>query len=818
MSLAIENPNRLELSPQIERILRKMFADYGRVILRKEFQRGLSGARVLEVRPIKGDGTPELPAVVKIATISFIQTEWRAYRQHIRHRLPNIAQITNPPVFLLRLGWGGLRYSLMGGGTFEVTSLHDYCRRAEVTADDIQRVVTRLLRVMHHIWGFHHVRDDFRFQPSYDQLLPVQLLISHPTTSPGRPVLPITPDHLPTAPLQPGDPVRVAGFALSKVNPATQTMTLKRPQADNTTPAYYVRCKSGRLAEAMASYRANQIIEGIEGEVIETRAGRLLAELRRIFGQDFISNAETIIVPSPADIELPNPLSALSTILNRTRAVNLASIHGDFNFDNILIEPETGQMSLVDFAEVREDHVLHDLLRLETEVLTKLMPPILKHHDLPPGPTLAWLYWQLHQADFQAEPAQAHPPQPELAKPWAILSAIRGAARQYFYDAADSGEYYQALLLYLLGALKFKNLNDLPEHPLPKQIAFWGATIAYQFLTDLPGDRDAPPPKLAALLEAQPQITLTPSEMDTAPKNTAIEQAGAERRLAALPLDSIPSLAHLPPHSRMPLGRNPLFVGRAGDLKRLAQTLKGGETVVRGQFETAALTGLGGLGKTQLVSEFVHRYGQFFAGGVFWLSFADPTAIPVEVAACGGAGGLELRPNFRELPFDEQVHLVMAAWQSPLPRLLIFDNCEDPDMLARWRPSSGGSRVLVTSRRADWDPVLGVRSLPLDSLGREESLALLREYQPDADDETLSAIAAELGHLPLALSLAGSYLARYRRVITPAQYLAQLRDPNLLEHRSLKGLGLSPTGHVQNVYRTISLSYDQLDPGDEVDT
>jgi hypothetical protein len=33
-----------------------------------------------------------------------------------------------------------------------------------------------------------------------------------------------------------------------------------------------------------------------------------------------------------------------------------------------------------------------------------------------------------------------------------------------------------------------------------------------------------------------------------------------------------------------------------------------------------AATRLGGLGKTQLAGEFAHRYGQYFAGGVFWVN------------------------------------------------------------------------------------------------------------------------------------------------------------------------------------------------------
>lgn len=290
-----------------------------------------------------------------------------------------------------------------------------------------------------------------------------------------------------------------------------------------------------------------------------------------------------------------------------------------------------------------------------------------------------------------------------------------------------------------------------------------------------------------------------------------------ELRLDALPLIRIPDPAPLPLGSLMPLSKNPLFVGREEDLRALASVLKAGGAAAIGQLETAAATGLGGIGKTQLASEFVHRYGQFFDGGVFWLSFAEAKSIPAEIAACGGAGAMELRSDFGSRPLNEQVRLVQAAWQRPLPRLLVFDNCEDPELLARWRPPSGGCRVLVTSRRCDWEIALGVQTLALGVLSRPESLALLVQHCHEANGAILDAIAEELGDLPLALHLAGSYLHRYRRVVTPAAYLAQLQDPKLLHHPSLRSGGISPTGHVQHVGRTFALSYDRLDPKDKTD-
>ncbi|MBV7329427.1 hypothetical protein KFU94_14490 [Chloroflexi bacterium TSY] len=139
-------------------------------------------------------------------------------------------------------------------------------------------------------------------------------------------------------------------------------------------------------------------------------------------------------------------------------------------------------------------------------------------------------------------------------------------------------------------------------------------------------------------------------------------------------------------------------------------------------------------------------------------------------------------------------------------------------MVDRWRPTIGGCCVLVTARRAEWDHRLGIKTWALDVLDRTESLELLQNLYPDASSGTLHAIADELGDLPLALDLAGRYLQRYRYEVSPEQYLDQLRMLPPLQHESLHSMrSILPTGHIQNVARTIALSYDQLDERVPVD-
>ncbi|KAB8140797.1 tetratricopeptide repeat protein [Chloroflexia bacterium SDU3-3] len=288
----------------------------------------------------------------------------------------------------------------------------------------------------------------------------------------------------------------------------------------------------------------------------------------------------------------------------------------------------------------------------------------------------------------------------------------------------------------------------------------------------------------------------------------------ATARLAQLPTAEdapIPTPAPLPTPHRMLLPPSATFVGRDAELRQLATALKSGATAV-----VSAVTGIGGMGKTQLASEFAHRYGTFFLGGVFWLSLADAGGIEAEIAACGGTMQL---PAWEALSFADQVQRVRQIWEEPLPRLLIFDNCEDLDLLDRYRPATGGCRVLVTSRRDDWGTARHLPTFPLATLPRAQSIALLRQFRPDLAENAphLDALAAELGDLPLALHVAGSFLQRYPR-LSLADYLTQLRAAPLgtLTQR-LERLAAAPTRHDLDVARTFRVSYDRLDASNPID-
>ncbi|CAG0969031.1 partial Regulatory protein AfsR, partial [Anaerolineales bacterium] len=222
-----------------------------------------------------------------------------------------------------------------------------------------------------------------------------------------------------------------------------------------------------------------------------------------------------------------------------------------------------------------------------------------------------------------------------------------------------------------------------------------------------------------------------------------------------------------------------------------------------------AVTGMGGLGKTQLAVEFAYQYGYRFQG-VHWLDMREAGTLESQVALCGSKMGF---PNYPPTQ-PEQVAVTLNEWKQNGPRLLILDNFEEVEAANDVFSNLGHSnlRLLITSRRADWSPALGLSRVPLDEFSPDESLAFLRNYIPkerESDDE-LEKLAKHLGYLPLALELAGRYLEKQPRLTTTA-YLAQLGQA--LEHRSMqnwKAEQKSLTGHDLSLLQTFARSWEEV--------
>ncbi|SDZ02097.1 NB-ARC domain-containing protein [Geodermatophilus africanus] len=251
-----------------------------------------------------------------------------------------------------------------------------------------------------------------------------------------------------------------------------------------------------------------------------------------------------------------------------------------------------------------------------------------------------------------------------------------------------------------------------------------------------------------------------------------------------------PGFAGRPPAVWKVPPRNPHFTGRDGMLAELRGRLHAS----KGTMVVQALYGLGGVGKTQLVIEYAHRFAADY-DLIWWLDAEQPALIGDQLAAL--ATRLDLAPG---ATVTATVDRLLAELRGQTRWLLIFDNAERPRDIADYRPGGPG-HMLVTSRYPGWG-ALGGR-LEVDVLARAETIALLRARIPTLSEELADKLAAELGDLPLAAAQAAGYLEQTD--LPPADYLRRFR-----EHRETLLARGEVVGYAGRVDTAWALSLERL--------
>ncbi|MGW9452438.1 tetratricopeptide repeat protein [Streptomyces sp. NPDC055632] len=203
------------------------------------------------------------------------------------------------------------------------------------------------------------------------------------------------------------------------------------------------------------------------------------------------------------------------------------------------------------------------------------------------------------------------------------------------------------------------------------------------------------------------------------------------------------------------------FLDRA-EAARLRDAVAGGGTAVVGQ----VLSGMGGVGKTQLAADHAHTAWDADELDVLvWVTATDRAAV---IAAYARAGAELCGADPGE---PEQAAQEFRAWLVSRPGpgqcrwLVVLDDIADPDHVAGlWPPTSPHGRVLATTRRKDAALTGdGRRRIDIGLFSPGESAtylakALAAHGRTDPAPE-VGALARDLGHLPLALSQAAAYLA-----------------------------------------------------------
>ena len=251
------------------------------------------------------------------------------------------------------------------------------------------------------------------------------------------------------------------------------------------------------------------------------------------------------------------------------------------------------------------------------------------------------------------------------------------------------------------------------------------------------------------------------------------------------------------------------FTGRERDMQQLREMLfAGGRAAVTQAQETktAAVAGLGGIGKSMLAREYGWRHRDDYAG-VWWLRAQTKETLLADIVALG-TDGLHLAGILDEPELDRAASFVLehlANGGFAKPWLLIYDNVERPEQIDHMTPRHG-AHILITSR---WSDFYGeAEALQLGLFTREESIAFLLAGTGRTDSQGADRLAGELGDLPLALEQAAAYV-RSARHVSFDDYIQ--RKTALLQKTPRSG----PSKMRENVWVTFTLALERVIEGDE---
>ena len=265
------------------------------------------------------------------------------------------------------------------------------------------------------------------------------------------------------------------------------------------------------------------------------------------------------------------------------------------------------------------------------------------------------------------------------------------------------------------------------------------------------------------------------------------------------------------------------FTGRQQELAQLAEAAAGAGGVVG----IHAIGGMAGVGKTAFAVHAAHRLADRFPGGQIFLPLHGHTPGQQPAEPADALASLLLTAGVPAGQIPPGLEARMALWRDRLAGkqlLLVLDDAATSEQVRPLLPGTGGSLVLVTSRR-HLSALEDATAVSLDTLPPGEAAALLVRLAGRAGlspaDPAVNQITRLCGYLPLAIGMVARQL-HHHPAWTAAGRAAELATAvDRLELMATENLSVAAafnlsyevlTGDQQRLFRRLGLH-----PGADID-
>ncbi|RAQ57319.1 kinesin light chain [Aspergillus flavus] len=231
----------------------------------------------------------------------------------------------------------------------------------------------------------------------------------------------------------------------------------------------------------------------------------------------------------------------------------------------------------------------------------------------------------------------------------------------------------------------------------------------------------------------------------------------------------------------LPFERNHKFIGRNAELDTLKQKL-----LVNKDCQKVSLSGLGGIGKTQVALQFAYSVKEGCPEySIFWVQALSMETFELSCREIAGVLGIR-----QEQEGGEDLKILVRQRLSAKTAgkwLLVIDNADDLDLLrgtyqtegllAFLPESDGGLTIFTTRHGAVAQYLAGSDVVEIEKMTRQETTDLLQKSlvrkNPSDNFETMVNLLAELEYLPLAITQAAAYINTNKSSIS--EYLRLLK-------------------------------------------
>nr|CAH7726410.1 unnamed protein product [Callosobruchus chinensis] len=259
-----------------------------------------------------------------------------------------------------------------------------------------------------------------------------------------------------------------------------------------------------------------------------------------------------------------------------------------------------------------------------------------------------------------------------------------------------------------------------------------------------------------------------------------------------------------------------LFVGRTEELEKLHRALhdQGRIGVIS---QVSRISGLGGIGKTELAKKYICEYAKKHYNNVIWINAEnDKTIADSFYRLASDKLGISIKNADREKKHVKSIIEEVFKSFSTEKSLFVFDNAEGLEYLKQILPLNNLMPnvkipyILITSRSKKWGEK--IRTIDLDTLSLDDSIKFIKkglEIEDKSQNDQIGNLVKELQYFPLAIQQAIAHIKETQESRNFEGYLEKYRKKakELINYKVFEWVN---NGYTKTTYTVWEVTLDRI--------